>query len=439
MSDQGLRDSDRLEPVAGRDGVWLQDTDTNLMVINGVMVTDRLRVEDLRRVWHERVMQAGGGDRYHRFRKSIVEHRGRPHWREVENFDLADHIFEVNDPALRTKEGLQEYIGRQASVPLPFDRPPWQLQVIPEFGDGGTVVLSRLHHVLGDGMALVPVIFSMMDTGGVPVEKAMARQQVKTRGMRGKVWQMGLKASLLGGPLLAARAVQRPDRSLVHGQELSGTKKVSWTRPLSLSRIKEAKNKLGATVNDVLMTCIAGGFRHYADGHPEEDIGRLRVSMPVNVRSPSETPKMENKFAAVIFELPVHLPDLGQRLEETKRRMDALKRSAEPMIYYGAVNVLVKALPQGASRGLVDFYARKCSAVLTNVPGPRDPLSIAGQDVRSMLFWVPQRANIGLGISIFSFSDEVRIGIISDVAVVAEPDDLVAEIEAELERLYAHG
>ncbi|MEM1207331.1 MAG: hypothetical protein AAGN66_29120, partial [Acidobacteriota bacterium] len=72
MSDQGLRDSDRLEPVAGRDGVWLQDTDTNLMVINGVMVTDRLRVEDLRRVWHERVMQAGGGERYHRFRKSIV-------------------------------------------------------------------------------------------------------------------------------------------------------------------------------------------------------------------------------------------------------------------------------------------------------------------------------------------------------------------------------
>jgi diacylglycerol O-acyltransferase len=420
-----------LEPVHGRDAVWLQDSPTNLMVINSVLSTDKLDVARFKRVFRERILEEDGGRRYPRFKLRVVRQGGRYFWQEDERFDLDRHIVVVDDPALRTKEGLQDYMGRQASLPLPDDRPRWQVQVVPDFGDGGSALFVRVHHVMGDGISMVPVIFHLVDTadGSSPFD-----EQVKTRGTAGKLWKVHTLASLIGGPFLAARAVERADRSLYHGPELSGVKKVAWTRPLDLEEVKALKNRAGATVNDILMACIAGAFRTYAERHPVAKLGRLRVSMPVNIRPPEEEPRMENKFAAVMFDLPVELADAPSRLAETKRRMNKLKRSVEPMIYYGAIRVLVGLLPFRASQLLVDFYAQKCTAVLSNVPGPQKTLLLAGSRLRSMLFWVPQRANIGLGISILSFGGEVRVGVFADQRILEDPAELVAEIESEFAR-----
>jgi WS/DGAT/MGAT family acyltransferase len=428
----GVVPHSELEPVAERDGVWLQDRETNLMVINSVLTTDKMDIDDLRRLWNERVMDREGGVPYARFRRMIVRSGNRFFWREDPDFDVARHIVTVHDDSLRSSEALQEFIGLQAALPLPEDRPPWQFLFIPDFGDGGTAIITRVHHVIGDGVSMVPVLFSLMDLGEVD-PKDLAEQHVKTRGTAGKLWQVFLKAALGAPGLLVARAVRPADRSILHGPELSGIKRVAWTEPLALERVKEIKNRLGATVNDVLMAAVSGAFRRYVESHPAEtELRRVRVSMPVNVRSPSETLKLENKFAAVMIDLPVEVPDLRARLAETRRRMNALKRSVEPIIYYGAAQVLLKALPRAWSHGLVDFYARKCTAVLSNVPGPQEIMYVAGSRVRAMLFWVPQRANIGLGISILTFSGDVRIGIFSDVNVMSEPARFVEAVEAEL-------
>lgn len=421
-----------LEKVAARDAVWLQDSPTNLMVINSVISTDKLSVERLRQVFTERILMAAGGTRYPRFKKRIVNRGRKFYWQEDLGFDISRHIFEVHDPTLTVKETLQTYIGEQASQPLPWDRPLWQIQVIPNFGDGGTALITRIHHVMGDGISLVPVIFEIVDSedGASPFDV-----QVKTRGTAGDLWKVFAAASLIGGPFLAARALSPADNGLFHGQYLSGRKRVAWTPPLDLQVVKELKNRAGGTVNDVLMSCVAGAFRRYHERHPDLKLRRVRVSMPVNIRPPQEVPRMENKFAAVMFDLPVEIADPKARLEETKRRMNALKRSVEPMIYYGAVNVLVRILPFSWSRALIDFYAQKCTAVLSNVPGPQSAPSIGGSRMRAMLFWVPQRANIGLGISILSFAGEVRIGVFADDEIVADPADLVRAVEQELEHL----
>lgn len=428
-----------LELVAERDFVWLQDRESNLMVINSVLTTDRMDIDDLRRVFRERVIHHED-DSYARFRRCIVRSGNRHYWRDDADFDISRHIVEV-DPAtveaekLGTKEGLQDFIGRQASQPLPDDRPLWQFLFIPEFGDGGTAIITRVHHVIGDGVSMVPVLFSLMDVDDDD-PRDISERQVKTRGTAGKLWAIFTKAALTGPFLLGARAVTPADQSVLHGPELAGHKRVAWTRPLPLERVKAIKNRLSATVNDVLLAAVSGAFRRYALNHPTEiELRRVRVSMPVNVRPPSEKPKLENKFAAVMFDLPIEVPDLRARLDETKRRMNALKKSVEPMIYYGAVNVLLKILPRTWSHWLVDFYAQKCTAVLSNVPGPQEVLYVAGCRVRAMLFWVPQRANIGLGISILSFSGDVRIGIFSDVEVMSEPSAFVEAVEAEIDLL----
>jgi hypothetical protein len=117
--------------------------------------------------------------------------------------------------------------------------------------------------------------------------------------------------------------------------------------------------------------------------------------------------------------------------------MDRLKCSAVPLVIFQLQRALVSCLPQGASRLLIDFLANKCTAVVTNVKGPARELTLAGRRVRTMVFWVPQRGRIGLGISILSFSGKVQVGVIADAALVPDPAILVQAFEREFEAMNA--
>lgn len=424
-------------PVSGADGVWLQDLPENLMVINAVYTIDRITAEEFRPLWMERLMGEPGAYRFPRFARRIVQKGGRPHWQDDPNFDITQHIFNV--PELpggppNTKEKLQDYVGSLANKPLPPDRSPWQVHVIPEFGGDGSALVVRIHHVMGDGIGLIGVLFALMDSrpkgeqdvvpavidrGGKPPNKAM----------------LALTAALAGPAILLRKALWRRDNSVMRGPKLGGEKKVAWTTPMPVDRLKAVKNHYGTTLNDVLVSCVAGAFRRYALDRGDRPMEQLQVTMPVNMRSASEEPTMDNKFAAVMLSLPVSVDDPVERLTETKQRLDALKRSVEPFSTYGVVKVTLAALPFAASRMLLDFYANKCSCVLSNVPGPQAPLHLGGRRIRAMLFWVPQRADIGIGVSILSFAGELRLGILADTVLVPEPTDLVDAFVEELELL----
>jgi hypothetical protein len=115
--------------------------------------------------------------------------------------------------------------------------------------------------------------------------------------------------------------------------------------------------------------------------------------------------------------------------------MDQVKCSMVPLVIYNLQRALVTFLPQPASRALIDFLANKCTAVVSNIKGPVRDLTLEGRRVRSMLFWVPQRARIGIGISILSFSGKVQVGVMADEALVPDPEALVAAFEAEFDAL----
>lgn len=425
----------RRQPVAGRDGVWLQDSSTNLMVINAVFTTDRLDRETFRDLWAERVMRAGGGRRFDRFTRRIVFVGRRAYWQEDPDFDLDRHVvlappLEGDPLALSTRRALQDYVGRLASEPLPWDRPLWQFQIVPEYRDGMSAVYCRIHHVMADGMALVPLLFSLMDPD--PEVGRPGPLVAKVSGFEKVV------AAALAGPfLLAQKFLWRPDRSPVHGSPLAGRKRVGWTDPIPVEVIKAVKNAAGATLNDVLMACVSAAFDRYVTARTGAPLKQLRVSMPVNVRPLGEEPRMENKFAAVMLDLPVGFADIRERVAATKRRLDAVKRSPEPLFTYGTVRLLLGTLPAAVSRLLIDYLANKCTCVISNVPGPWWPIYLGGRRMRAMMFWVPQRADIGIGISILSLSGELMVGVICDVELVAEPQELMEGFSAEFERLKA--
>jgi len=424
-------------PVAGADGVWLQDHSTNTMVINSVFTLDRMDLGTLRELWMERVMAAGGGHRYRRFRQRVVDLKGRAFWEEDADFDISRHIILAPDLEEKTYEkgDLQQYIGRAASQLLPTDRSLWQFLLIPDFGDGGCAVVSRVHHVLGDGIAMVQVMFSIMDSspeGGGMVLPAVVDRGGKPRNK----FLLGLEASLAGPAILGRKMLWRADPAPLHGPQLSGEKQVAWTEPLDLDTVKAVKNRLGGTLNDILVACVAGAFRRYLEENGERAT-QLQVSMPVNVRSSAEELKMDNKFAAVLLSLPIHIRDPRQRTLVTKARLDALKRSVEPVTTYGVVRVMLKILPSSWSRALIDFLGNKCTCVLSNVPGPQSPVYMAGHRMRAMLFWVPQRSRVGIGVSIFSYDGKLRLGVIADRALIPEPSRLVAAFEEEFHELEA--
>lgn len=426
------------EPVTSSDRVWLQDCKTNPMVINSIFTLDRLDdVDILRRLWQERVLDAAD-DRYVRFKRRIVFRGRRPFWEDDPDFDLTRHIVvspivEKEPGAISTREALQEYVGAEASKPLPGDRPPWQIQLIPDYRDGMSAVIIRIHHVMGDGLALVPVLFSLMDQEdgeGLDLTSTMARKVGK--GITG--WHV--TAAALAGPfLLAQKMLWRADKSPIHGPELSGKKQVSWTDPISVDLVKALKNALGATVNDVLMSCIAGAFERYVASHPGEKLEQLRVSMPINVRPADRIPEMGNQFAAVLIPLPVGVSDGRSRVAAMKVRLDKVKRSVEPLFTYGAVRVLQRTMPWTWSHRLIDYLANKCSCVISNVPGPDAPLKVAERSLQGILFWVPQRAAIGIGVSVLSFHGEITVGVIADRAVMSDPRALVDAFHHELDEL----
>jgi WS/DGAT/MGAT family acyltransferase len=416
--------------------MWLQDTATNLMVINAIFTTDRMDLETFRETFRQRVIEAGGGNRFARFRQRIVCAQGTAHWEEDPEFDLAHHIFPAHDPSPHTTAELQAYVGAEASRPLPNDRPRWQFQVADNFENDATAFIVRIHHSIADGVSLLSVIFSLMEEMTAEQEAAPPKGGIRPAAGAPRRGVLKALAIPLAAPgILLKRLLWIPDRHALHGPTISGRKQVAWTAPLDLAVVKRAKNMLDATVNDVLMAMVSGALSTYVERHTGQLLRRLRISMPVNVRPANEPLTLENRFAAVPLELPAGIASIEERVRAVKATMDDLKRSVVPIVVYGIQRALLTVLPQPVSRGLIDFLANKCTAVVTNVPGPQREISLAGRRVRSMMFWVPQRADIGVGISILSFAGKLQVGVVTDAVLVPDPQDLVRVFEEQFEAL----
>jgi WS/DGAT/MGAT family acyltransferase len=218
---------------------------------------------------------------------------------------------------------------------------------------------------------------------------------------------------------------------------LGTSKRAAWSEPISLPEIKAAGARYGATINDVLVAATAGALRRYLNERGE-DVSELeiRVAVPVNLRPLDQAGDLGNQFGLVFLALPIGIDDARQRLAEVKRRMDDLKVSLQPAVAMGALSLIGYA-PSVVQPLAVQFFGSKATAVLTNVPGPREQLFLAGKPLRRAMFWVPQSGRLGLGISILSYNREVLIGVASDAGLVPDPDRIVSEFHADLAELTA--
>jgi WS/DGAT/MGAT family acyltransferase len=212
-------------------------------------------------------------------------------------------------------------------------------------------------------------------------------------------------------------------------------KRVAWTEPLPLSEVKTIGYALGASVNDVLLSCVAGALRAYlADKGDDTDGVMIRALVPVNLRPIEKAYKLGNRFGLVFLDLPIGIENPVERLYAVRANMNALKGSFQPVLALGLLAAMGSA-PKALQDILLNLLARNATSVMTNVPGPQQPLYLAGAPIESLMFWVPQSGDIGMGVSIISYNGAVQFGVIADEGLCPDPDRIAERFRAEFEKL----
>ena len=452
------------EPMDPADVAWLRmDSDTNLMVVTSVfLLADPITLTRLRATMEERFLL------FDRFRQRIVKNLTGAEYEFDPDFDIANHVKAVPRGVVRGKRDLQRLAGRLAMQPLDPERPLWHMDLVRNYR-GGSAAILRIHHCYADGIAMIQVLLAMTDANrsggrrtlrppkrrgdgsgrngsfGAQLERAAgATLHLAEDLWSGSMHALRHRAEAIDLAIAGAETVEEivrtavtpPDPATRLHRDLSGTKRVAWAEPIPLAGAKSVSRSLGCTINDVLVSCATGALRSYLVAQGDDVDGlEFHAEVPVNIRPPDEAfGRLGNRFGLVLLELPVGLANPFERLFEVHRRMTALKDSRQPVAAYLMLNVMGR-LPEAVERPMLRFFTTKATAVMTNVPGPREPVYFGGSELRQLLFWVPQAGTVGIGISIFSYRGKVQIGLIADDNLIADPEHVTERFAIEFTAL----
>jgi WS/DGAT/MGAT family acyltransferase len=199
-----------------------------------------------------------------------------------------------------------------------------------------------------------------------------------------------------------------------------------------LWRARRVARAYRVTINDVLMAALSGALRRHllaAGAEPE----RFHALVPFNLRPLDEPlpPDLGNRFGLVLADLPVELEHPVERLWAAASAMEAIKRSDEGALSYAVLGALGRG-PVGLETRMVDYVSQKASMVVTNVPGPRRPVTLAGTPIAGALAWAPCSGTLRMSVSLFSYGGRVTVGFLTDAGVIDDPQPLADAFRAEL-------
>ncbi len=462
---------ERLSPV---DNAWLRmDSPGNLMMIVGVdLFEGRCDVPRLKRTLETHLLQ------YRQFRSRVVHDAAGAWWEEDADFDIDHHLVRIGLPGRGGKAELQKLAATLAGQALDPTKPLWQFHLVENYHDDkieGHAIIVRIHHAIGDGIALVGVFLSMTTSSPTehlhPVQRKKPAEErewweqwlrpfthatVRAIDVTGDVATKVLQAygAVLEDPDLAGEAASEyarmaaqlsRDAAALALMEMDsptslkgrpgGSKVVAWTEPLPLADVKIVGKALGCSVNDVLLSCASGAIRGYLLERGDDLAGaELRAMVPVNLRSPGKAKSLGNKFGLVPLLLPIGIEHPIERVLEVHRRMDELKNGYTAVLAMALLGMAGLA-PRAVQKQVLDLLARKATAVMTNVPGPQQQLYLAGAPLKQIMFWVPQSGDIGVGVSILSYAGAVQFSLITDKKVCKSPQAIIDRFRPEFENL----
>jgi diacylglycerol O-acyltransferase len=393
--------------------------------------------------------------------------QGRPVWVDDPHFNAAYHVRHTALPKPGSEGQLKRMTGRVFSQALDRSRPLWELWLVEGLSGDRFALLSKTHHALVDGISGVDIMTVLFDTSPDPMPVALPEHDWVPRPLpssaqlladalleRATVPQevvRGIRATLRGPRVVAERLAEalvavgalawtglQPAPASIFNLPIGPHRRFTWVRG-NLDDFKAVKNALGGTVNDAVLTVVAGALGRYMRLHGEITDGvELRAMVPVSVRADIERGALGNRVAAMWAELPVGITDPVERLRSVSAAMEEVKRSGQ------VVGAQVLTRLSGFAPTTIISQAARLQArqrmfnlVVTNVPGPQIPLYLLGRELEVIFPMVPLAKNTALGIAIMSYNGQLNFGLTADYDALADAQTLADELRSSVDELLA--
>jgi WS/DGAT/MGAT family acyltransferase len=377
-----------------------------------------------------------------------------PLWVDDPDFDIARHVRRTG--ATR----LEDATDAVMSEPLDRDRPLWELWIADNLDDGRLAVVGKAHHCMVDGIAAVELAALLLD----PSPEAEAPEPEdwrpspvpgtfdRLRGaaadlVRDQLKLAALPTKALGSPeriLGTARRTARAARAAVSSAAPAPIAGV-FNDPISpyrhlavvhrpLSDLVEIKRRFGTTLNDVVLAASAGGVRSFLEQRGEPPM-RLKTMVPVNVRD-GDGDELGNRISFIFVELPCDEPDPVRRLQDVRVGTRAQKEAGHPD-GADALLGLVGYAPSLIQRvvGRLVASPRAFNLVVSNIPGPREPLYMLGCELEEAYPVVPLADKHALSIGFTTIRDEACFGLYADREALPDADLIAMDIDDSIDEL----
>jgi diacylglycerol O-acyltransferase / wax synthase len=405
--------------------------------------------------------------RYRQRVRFVPNDLGRPVWVDFPHFDLEFHLRRTALPSPGGDKELKELGARVLAHALDREKPLWELWMIEGLADNRWALVSKTHHCMVDGVSGTSLLSTLFDdeltadpepwapdrepTDQELITNALAARQFSFAEQT-TAWgelmdaanpktAMTRYAQLLEGQDRLRQATETRARSSLLGA-VGPHRRWTWVR-YRLKDIKVIRAGLGGTVNDVVLTVIAAGFRALLEARGESTRGRtLKTMVPVSVRRDTESGQMNNRIAAVYPELPLHSPDLVGVLKKVREQMDGIKQSHQAVAADALTSMvgfqppeLIAQASRLAAQLSVTATESVYETVATNVPGPQKPMFALGRQLLEMLPWIPLQSPVRINVPISSYNGGLLFGIVGDYDSSPDIEVLAVGIHAALEQL----
>jgi WS/DGAT/MGAT family acyltransferase len=390
---------------------------------------------------------------------------GRPVWVDDPTFNLEYHVRHSALPSPGEIDQLRNLAGRIYSQRLDRSKPLWETWLVQGLADGRFALITKTHHSMIDGISGVDLASVLFDVSPVPREVEPEPWTPKPEPTQAELIADGVKDVVKAPLSLAGRAIdaaQRPGRTaraVREGAEALG--EVAWVNlnpapptPLNvtigphrriqwvgapLSDFKRVKNELGGTVNDVVLTVVAGALRRWLHSRGVRTEGlELRALVPVSIRGEDEHGQLGNRIAAMRGPLPVYVDDPVERLRVVGEAMTGLKESKQALgaeVIAGLTGFAPPTILAQASR--LNFSTRLFNVIVTNVPGPQFPLYMHGRELEELvpLAFLPE--DHALAIAIMSYNGKCCFGLLADYDAMPDLGYVGEALQESLAELLA--
>ncbi len=396
---------------------------------------------------------------------SVPLNLGHPTWEPDPNFDIRHHVMRHRLKPPGNDEQLVTLVSRLFAQPLKRSRPLWELYLIDGYHGDRSVLFCKVHHCMIDGVSGVQLLSVMFDPSPNPPALPAPPESRPAPPLPTPTAQFirALRDGVRGGVASARAAldlVHNPGRALAElGQvadavselgrivfsDISPTpfnghvsilRRAVWTT-FSLNEVKAVKDRLGGTVNDVVLSTISAALRAYLErAGLNPDRIELRAMLPVNVRRPDEHLQLGNRVSMLIAPLPARICDPLERFRQVRAATGHLKERGQAARVTRALD-LMDLLPAVLQKplGWLQVQAAPINTVCTNVPGPPISLYVQGKRLEKLVPIVPLAQGVGLAFAILSYADTLTIGITADPALVPNSEVLCDLLQTGFDEL----